>query len=55
MCDKAIVKNAGTLKCVPNCYKNKAVENYPHELEYVLECYKTEKCVIKLLIIIHLQ
>ena len=48
MCDKAIVKNAGTLKCVPNFYKNKAVENYPHELEYVLECYKTEKCVIKL-------
>ena len=42
MRDKAIVKNAGTLKCVPNCYKSKAVENYPHELEYVLECCKTE-------------
>ena len=22
---------------------NKAVENYPHTLEYVSECYKTQK------------
>ena len=43
MCESAILKNAGTLKYVPDCYKNqetsnKAVENYPHALEYVSEC-----------------
>ena len=43
MCDKAILENCGKLKSVPDCYKsqeicNKAVENYPHVLEFVLEC-----------------
>ena len=33
MCDKAILENGGTLKFVPDCYKNqemcnKAVDNY---------------------------
>ena len=48
MCDKGIFENGGTLKFVPDCYKNqqmydKAVDNYPHALEFVLECQKTEK------------
>ena len=48
MYDKAIVENGGTLKFVPDCYKNqemcnKAVDNYPHALEYAPECYKIEK------------
>ena len=46
MGDKAILKNGGTLKFVPDCYQNqemcnKAVENYPHVLEFVSECYET--------------
>ena len=60
MCDKAILENGGTLKSVPDCYKNqemcnKAVDNYPHALEFVPECHKTKKFVIKLLILIFLQ
>ena len=48
MCDKAILKNCGTLKPVIDCYKNskisnKAVDNYPQVLELVAECYKTQK------------
>ena len=48
MCDKAIPENGGTLKSVPDCYKNhemcnKAVENYPNALELVTECYKTQE------------
>ena len=40
MYDKAIVENGATLKFVPDCYKNqemcnKAVDNYPHALEFV--------------------
>ena len=31
---------------------NKAVANYPHVLQYVPKYYKTQKCVIKLLILI---
>ena len=47
MCDKTILENGGTLKAVPDCYKNqemwnKAVDNYPHALEFVLKCYKTQ-------------
>ena len=43
MCDKATLENGGTLKSVPECYKNqevcnKAVDNYPHALESILEC-----------------
>ena len=45
---KLFFKNGGTLKSVPDCYKNqqlcdKAVENYPHALEFVPECYKSQK------------
>ena len=48
MCDKAILENGGTLKPVPDCYKNqsmcnKAIDGYPHELEFVPECHKDEK------------
>ena len=56
MCDKAILENAGTLKYVSGYYKNqemfnKVDENYPH----VPECYKTQRYVLKLLILIRLQ
>ena len=45
MCCKAIQENAGTLN---DCYKNqemcnKAFENYPHALEFVSACCKTQK------------
>ena len=48
MWDKVILENEGTLKSAPGCYKdqeicNKAVDNYPHSLEFVPECYKTQK------------
>ena len=43
MCDKAILENGGTLKSVPDCYKNEAVNNYPHVLEVVPERYKAQK------------
>ena len=48
MCDKADLENGGTLKSVLDCYKNqemysKAVDNYPHALEFVTECYKIQK------------
>ena len=60
MCVKAILENNGTLKSVPDYNKNqemcnKPVDNYPHALEFVPECYKTKKSVIKLLILIFLQ
>ena len=40
MCNRAITKNVGTLKSIPNCYKtkemcNKAVDNYAHTLQFV--------------------
>ena len=46
MCDKVILKSSGTLKFVPDCYKNqkmcnKAVDKYPHAVEFVPEFYKT--------------
>ena len=42
MCNKAILENGGTLKSILDCYKiqgmcNKAVDNYPHALEFVPE------------------
>ena len=48
MCDKTILENGGTLKAVPDCYKNqemwnKAVDNYPHTLEFVPECLVTQE------------
>ena len=47
MRDEVILENGGTLKSVPDCYKNqevcnKAVVNYPRALEFVSECYKTQ-------------
>ena len=58
--DKAILESGGTLKSLPNCRENKemcneAVDNYPHALEFVPDCYITQKPVIKLSIFIHLQ
>ena len=46
MCGNIILENFGTLKFVPDCYKNdkmcnKAVDNYPQSLEFVPDCYKT--------------
>ena len=46
MCDKAILENGGTLKSVPDCYKNqemcnKTVDNYPHALEFFRESFMT--------------
>ena len=48
MFDIAIQENAGTLKPVPDCYKNqkmfnKAVDNYLHALEFVSEFYSTQE------------
>ena len=44
---KAILENGGILKSVPNCYKNqemcnKIVNNYPHALRFVPECFMTQ-------------
>ena len=46
MCDKAILENGGTLKSVPDCYKNqemckKATGNYSHALEFIPDCHMT--------------
>ena len=43
------------LKPVHDCYNNhemrkKAVDNYPHAVEFVPECYKTQKIVVELFI-----
>ena len=51
MCDKVILENGGTLKS--DCYKNqemcnKAINDYSHALEFVPECYKTQKFMMKL-------
>ena len=44
MCDKTILENGGTLKSVKNQeVYNKAVDNCYHALEFVSECYKTQK------------
>ena len=43
MCDKAILENGGRLKSVPDCYKIKKVNTYPHALEFVPECYKAQQ------------
>ena len=44
MCDKTVLQNGGILKSVLDFYKNqemcnKAINNYPHALELVPECY----------------
>ena len=48
MCDKTILKNSGTLKSFPECYKNqemrnKTDDNYLYALEFVSGWYKTRK------------
>ena len=48
MWDKAILENDGTLKSVPDCYKNremcnKPVDNYHHAFEFFPECFMTQK------------
>ena len=47
MCDIVILENGGTLESVPGCYRNqmcdRAFDNYPHELKFVPDCYKTQK------------
>ena len=60
MCEKAILENGGTLKSVPDCYKNqemcnKAVDNYPHALEFVPYCYMAQEMCDKLSILILVQ
>ena len=45
---KTILKNAGTLKSVSDCYKNqemcnKVVNTYSFTIQFVPECYKTQK------------
>ena len=42
------LENAGTFETVPDCYRNqemcdKAVDNYPHALEFFPEYYETQK------------
>ena len=46
MCDKAILENGGMLESFTDCHKNqqicdKAVDNYPHVLKFVTDCYIT--------------
>ena len=48
MCAKAILENGATLKSVPDCYKNqelcnKRIDNYPHALEFVPECFMSHR------------
>ena len=40
MCDKAVLENGGTLKSEV-C--DKAVDSYPHALEFIPKCYNTHK------------
>ena len=48
MCDKTILENGGTLKSVPDCYKNQemcneAVDNYSHVLNWFLNAITLKK------------
>ena len=50
MCDIGVVENGGTLKFVPDNYKNKKTcnqndcqDDYADALEYVPECFKTQE------------
>ena len=55
-CDKSILKNGRTLKFVPHCYKSQQIypyqlrNTYPSTIEYVLDRFKTQRCMIKPLI-----
>ena len=47
MRDKVVLGNGGMSMFTPDCYKyqticNKAVDNYPHELESGTNCYETQ-------------
>ena len=64
MFDKVILENRETFKSVPDCYKNQkicdeAVDNYAHGLEFVSECYKTQKMYLVflylILLLIHIK
>ena len=55
MHNKVFIENDGTVKSVPDIYKNqemydKPVDSYPYALEFVSGSYK--KCMIKLSILI---
>ena len=59
-CVVNLLENGGTLKSVPDCYKNqkmcdKAVDNYPHALDFVPDCYVTQEICDKVAILIVLQ
>ena len=48
MCDKGILENGGALEFIFVCCKNqkmcnKAIDNYPHALQFDPEYYMTEK------------
>ena len=50
MCDTAVLENGGALGSVPDCYcyknqnlRDKAIDNYPHVLKFVPDCYKPQK------------
>ena len=52
MCDNAILKNDGTLKTVPDSYKNlkicnKTDDNYPHAFEFVPKYFMNQKMCYK--------
>ena len=58
MCGKVITENGGVLGLIPGCHKDpkmcdKVVDNYSHILMQRL--LQNSKCVIKLMILIHLQ
>ena len=60
MFDKVIIETDETLKFITDSYKNwnvcnKAVDNNVYALEFVRGCFKAQKCVIKMLILIFLQ
>ena len=53
MCNKTILENGGTSESVSNCYKNqeiwnKAVDNYPHALEFLPDYYMTQEMCNKI-------
>ena len=49
ICNKAILENGrNSRKVVPDCYKNQeicnqVVDNYSHALEFLTECFMTQK------------
>ena len=54
LCDNVIMENGGMLGfildyCKDQKMSDKALDNYFHALRFVSDCYKVQKCVIKLL------